>query len=228
MSPGSLDIPDHCSASSLLEHNAFASKCSPALQACTAASTACWKNHNRLVSPHGWDLCSTIIQCADCRLVEDADLRSAEELFGGAAISLDDFTPKSAKEFEQLGRTVAAKYLAPHAKSAHYKSLLKALLKEALASLEIQQVKDIETSVAGIRADKVKEDKAKQTASKGKTRNDKTKQKGAAAAVLPGSMLSVGHAMRWRSMHAFSCLSGCCLPDGLCCSALCRLQHDLA
>ena len=104
---------------------------------------------------------------AACRLVEDADLRSAQDLFGGSDVSLDDFVPKSAKDFEQFGKLVSQKYLSPHVKSSHYKALLKALLKEALASLEVQQVKDVETSVAGIRADKVKEEKAKQASSKG-------------------------------------------------------------
>ena len=104
--------------------------------------------------------------CAD-RLVEDADLRSAQELFGDENVSLDTFTPKSAKEFEQFGRLVAQKYLFPHTKSAHYKALLKVLLKDALVALDVQQVKDIETSVAGIRSDKLKEDKAKHATVKG-------------------------------------------------------------
>ena len=103
----------------------------------------------------------------DCRLIEDADLRSTQDLFGSPEISLEEFTPKSAKDFEQFGRAVAVKYLLPHLKSSHYKTLLKILLKEGLAASEVQQVKDLETSLAGIRSDKIKEEKAKQVTNKG-------------------------------------------------------------
>ena len=103
------------------------------------------------------------------RLVEDADLRTTQDLFG-SEVSLDDFVPKSAKDYEQYGRLLAQKYLAPHVKSSHYKSLLKTLLKDAVVSLDVQQVKDIETSVAGIRSEKLKEEKAKLATSKGAQR----------------------------------------------------------
>lgn len=108
-----------------------------------------------------------LLKPAARRLVEDADLRAAQELFGGEDIDLESFAPKSAKDFEQLGRFVSIKFFNPHAKSAHYKLLLKALLKEALQSLEVQQVKDVETSIAGIRSDKLKEEKARAASSKG-------------------------------------------------------------
>lgn len=63
---------------------------------------------------------------------------------------MEGFVPKSAKDFEELGRLVAAKHLLPHAKgAAHYKGAIKALLKAALAPLSAQEVKDVETSVAG-------------------------------------------------------------------------------
>ena len=101
------------------------------------------------------------------RLVEDADLRSAQDLFGGEGISLDTFAPKSAKDYEQFARAVSQKYLAPHVKSSHYKTLLKVLLREALAASDVQQVKDVEASLAGIRSDKIKDEKAKQAAAKG-------------------------------------------------------------
>lgn len=99
-------------------------------------------------------------------------MRTTQDLFGGADVNLDTFTPKSAKEFEQFGRLVAQKHLLQHANNAHYKTLLKALLRDALATLEAQQVKDIETSVAGVRSDRVKEEKAKQATSKGESAPD--------------------------------------------------------
>lgn len=39
-----------------------------------------------------------------------------------AGRELEGFIPKSLKDFEELGRIVAAKYLLPHAKHQHYKS----------------------------------------------------------------------------------------------------------
>ena len=45
---------------------------------------------------------------------------------------------RSAKEFEEYGRLMAAKYLVSHSRSPHYKALLKAVLKAALAPLPVQ------------------------------------------------------------------------------------------
>ena len=59
--------------------------------------------------------------------MEDADFRAAQELFGGQ--DLDKMQPKSAKDFEDFAATLAHKYVLGHAKSAHYKSLVKALFK---------------------------------------------------------------------------------------------------
>ena len=46
--------------------------------------------------------------------------------------SLEGFIPKSAKDYEEYGRLVAAQWLLPHGKSQQYKSLLKQLLKVVL------------------------------------------------------------------------------------------------
>lgn len=95
------------------------------------------------------------------KLVEDADYEATMELFG-KAVDLATFVPKSAKDYEDLGRAVAAKHLVPHARggAAQYKAGIKALLHAALRPLSAQDVKDIETAVAGARAEKVKEEKA--------------------------------------------------------------------
>ena len=45
---------------------------------------------------------------------------------------------RSAKEFEEYGRLMAAKYLVSYSRSPHYKALLKAVLKAALALLPVQ------------------------------------------------------------------------------------------
>ena len=49
------------------------------------------------------------------RLVEDADLQAAKDLFG-ADLDLDRMQPKSAKDFEDLARALVAKYLHPHSR----------------------------------------------------------------------------------------------------------------
>lgn len=50
--------------------------------------------------------------------------------------------------------------MAPHSKSSHYKTCLKVLFKKAVGPLTAQETKDVETSVAGARSDKLKEEKA--------------------------------------------------------------------
>ena len=109
--------------------------------------------------------------CFTCRLVEEADLQSAKELFGSAGrpstSALDAFEPKSLKDHEELARMVAHQYLLPHSKNQHYKTLLKALLKQTCVPVGLQEVKDLETCIAGIKSDKLKEEKAAKDAKKG-------------------------------------------------------------
>lgn len=111
---------------------------------------------------------------SDVRLVEEADLQSAKELFGGGGASkgasqLDAFQPKSLKDHEELARMVAEQYLLPHSKNQHYKTLLKAILKQCCGatSITVQEVKDLETCIAGVKSDKLKQEKAAKDALKG-------------------------------------------------------------
>ena len=110
-----------------------------------------------------------------CRLVEEADLQHAKELFGSArgtsATGLDSFEPKSLKDHEELARMVAQQYLLPHSKNQHYKTLLKTLLKQTCQPVALQEVKDLETCIAGIKSDKLKEEKAAKDAKKGTDNN---------------------------------------------------------
>lgn len=99
------------------------------------------------------------------RLVEAADLRVAQDLFGSNT-PLDQMQPKTLREFESFGRTVALQYLKPHEQASHYKALLKALLKSALENLPLQETKDVETTLAGIRSEKIKADAAGKAAAK--------------------------------------------------------------
>mmetsp|Transcript_32120 Transcript_32120/g.91086 ORF Transcript_32120/g.91086 Transcript_32120/m.91086 type:complete len:223 (+) Transcript_32120:1547-2215(+) len=108
------------------------------------------------------------------RLIEEADFQAAKDLFGSDK-SLDDIIPKSQKDFEEYGRMIAHKYLLPYADSSHYKTLVKALNKVALVPMTAQTTKDIETTLAGIRSDKLKQERQvvqeKKDASKKKTLN---------------------------------------------------------
>ena len=81
---------------------------------------------------------------------------------------MDSFEPKSLKDHEELARLIAQQYLLPHSKNQHYKTLLKALLKQACVPVALPEVKDLETCIAGIKSDKIKEDKAAKEAQKGR------------------------------------------------------------
>lgn len=70
--------------------------------------------------------------------MEASDLRAAQDLFGGAGTALDKMQPKTLREFEAFGRTLALQYLKPHEQAPHYKGLLKAVLKSALENLPLQ------------------------------------------------------------------------------------------
>ena len=75
----------------------------------------------------------------------------APHMYCPAGKELEGFIPKSLKDFEELGKLVAAKHLLPHARAApaSYKAAIKSLLKVALATMAAQEVKDLETCVAG-------------------------------------------------------------------------------
>ena len=107
------------------------------------------------------------------RLEEEADLQHAKDLFGSNSkepSQLDAFQPKSLKDHEELARMIAEQYLLPHSKNQHYKTLLKAILKQCCgaATITTQEVKDLETCIAGIKSDKLKQEKAAKDALKGK------------------------------------------------------------
>ena len=101
------------------------------------------------------------------RLVEEADLAAARELFG-TALNLDGAKPpKGSSACEAWGRTVAGKYLTPHADRPHYAAMLRALLRAALEPLEPAGVKEVEGVVASVRSDKLKADAAAKAAARG-------------------------------------------------------------
>jgi translation initiation factor 3 subunit J len=100
------------------------------------------------------------------RLVEEADLRAAKELFGDAEVKLDEFEPKSKGEFEKFGSAIAYKYLTSRSESGFYTAGLKALLRVAMRDLTAAEAKDVETQVVTTRTEKVKKEKADAEAAK--------------------------------------------------------------
>ena len=100
------------------------------------------------------------------KLVEEADLRAAKELFGNDDVQLDAFEPKSKSEFEKLGSAIAYKYLTSRSESGFYTAGVKALLRVALRDLTAAEVKEVEQHVVSVRTDKVKKEKADAEAAK--------------------------------------------------------------
>lgn len=99
------------------------------------------------------------------RLVEQSDLMAAKELFGtNSSNPLDNFIAKTKEDFEKLGDMVAATYVAPHHKTSqgasHYKPLLKAFLKTAMADSTAAEVRDIAHFLTNLQADKLKDEAA--------------------------------------------------------------------
>lgn len=111
-----------------------------------------------------------------CRLIEESDQQFAMDTFGSSAApkstgdSLLDRKLNSLKEHEDYARSVVETYLLQHSKNQHYKSLLKALVKAASGPVGVQEVKDLEACLAGVRSDKLKEEKAAKEAKKGEPR----------------------------------------------------------
>mmetsp|Transcript_2605 Transcript_2605/g.9530 ORF Transcript_2605/g.9530 Transcript_2605/m.9530 type:complete len:282 (+) Transcript_2605:3-848(+) len=112
------------------------------------------------------------------KLVEAADLQTAKELFGDvASINLDEFVPKTEKDFEKYGGMLAAKYLKAYEKSSHFGALVKAIVKGATNGMPSSGVKEIEVGVAAIRNERLKAEKAEAKAAKDAAEKAKKSQK---------------------------------------------------
>ena len=105
------------------------------------------------------------------RLVEEADLEMAKELFGtsdAGKASVSGKAPATAKEADEHGRAVSAMFLAPHAAAPQYKNLVKAVLTAAMQHLDAPACKELEAAAAAVRAEKVKAEAAAKAAAQGK------------------------------------------------------------
>lgn len=104
------------------------------------------------------------------RLVEEADLAAAKDLFGGGdgGINLDLFLPKSVKDFDDFAATLVNRYVLPHKDSKNFKVLIKAIARKACEPLGSGDVKEVESAVGVVRAEKVKAENAAKSKSAGK------------------------------------------------------------
>lgn len=105
------------------------------------------------------------------RLVEESDYKATRDLFGSSSKSLDDFLPRTNKDFEEFAQALFDRYMLPHASNKSYKLYVKTVAKLACGPLSKDETKDIETCIAGLRADKLKEEQKKQQAVSKKTLN---------------------------------------------------------
>ncbi|KAG2486474.1 hypothetical protein HYH03_014921 [Edaphochlamys debaryana] len=101
------------------------------------------------------------------KLVEQADYEAARELFGDALKPLDSYMPKTLKEFEDFAAELVSRHVTEHHESKHYKAFIKVLCKLAVEPLGPDEVKDVETALAGVRADKAKKKKEEEEKKKG-------------------------------------------------------------
>lgn len=115
--------------------------------------------HQMLLCQCGSSVLASPSLCAlVSRLIEAADFEAAQELFGG--LNLDTMPAETVKDLEKLAEAISRKYVLPHSGSKHYKALLKGILKHSLPPLPLQETKDLESTLAGIRTDKLKEEQA--------------------------------------------------------------------
>lgn len=106
------------------------------------------------------------------RLVEEADYQHTTELFGGKAggsadRTLDDFIPKSENDFLEYAELLSQK-IRPFEKSFHYMTLLRALMRHSVASLNAASAKEVASSLTVIANEKLKAERDA-TAGKKKT-----------------------------------------------------------
>ncbi|XP_051128555.1 uncharacterized protein LOC127249668 isoform X1 [Andrographis paniculata] len=94
------------------------------------------------------------------RLVEEADLKTAAELFGkrGDEKTLDNFIPKTESDFAEYAELISHK-LRPYEKSFHYIALLKAVMRLSMTSLKGADAKEVASSITAIANEKIKAEK---------------------------------------------------------------------
>jgi len=96
------------------------------------------------------------------RLQEEGELALLKDMMGGGGKSeLDAFVPKTKEDFERYADLVSAQYVtAFHGKpGAHYKAMIKQLVKAVMAPCSAADLRDFSKDVAAIAKDKDREEK---------------------------------------------------------------------
>lgn len=75
---------------------------------------------------------------------------------GGPGAELDAMQPKTKAEFEKYADVLVAAYGTRHKDSKQYKLFVKQVARGLCESLEPEEVKDVETALAGVRSAKLK------------------------------------------------------------------------
>jgi len=96
------------------------------------------------------------------RLQEEGELALLKDMMGGGGKSeLDAFVPKTKEDFERYADLVSSQYVtAFHGKpGAHYKAMIKQLVKAVMAPCSAADLRDFSKDVAAIAKDKDREEK---------------------------------------------------------------------
>ena len=111
------------------------------------------------------------------RAQEESEMAAISDMFGGDgagrdAAALLSFAPKSKEEFEQFGAMVAEHFITDYygKSGAHYKAMVKALLRKVAAPCTLADVRDLDKEISNIRTEKEREKKEEEAknAAKGK------------------------------------------------------------
>ncbi|XP_062403949.1 eukaryotic translation initiation factor 3 subunit J-A isoform X2 [Sardina pilchardus] len=94
-------------------------------------------------------------------LQEDADLELASETLGGVSnhvTGIDAISPASREDFTEFEKLLKDK-ISPYEKSIHYSNFLESLFKNLCISVEVEDLKKINTSMTALLSEKQRQEK---------------------------------------------------------------------
>ncbi|XP_061077797.1 eukaryotic translation initiation factor 3 subunit J-A-like isoform X2 [Conger conger] len=96
------------------------------------------------------------------QLQEEADLELAKDAFGisNNVTGIDAMSPSSKDDFTEFEKLLKEK-ISPYEKSVHYSSFLESLFRDLCISLEVEDLKKINTSLTMLLSEKQKQEKNK-------------------------------------------------------------------
>ncbi|KAM3870553.1 eukaryotic translation initiation factor 3 subunit J-A-like [Diretmus argenteus] len=94
------------------------------------------------------------------KLQEEADLELAQEAFGVSnnVTGIDAISPSSKDDFTEFEKLLKDK-ISPYEKSVHYSTFLESLFRDLCLSLEVEEMKKINTSITLLLSEKQKQEK---------------------------------------------------------------------